>query len=147
MNAIADETVTFGVDSGAELTVIGQATATGYPKNGHLSVKAMRDCTGKPVEDMGTKNLVLKGPLGMTYTATTVAPVQKNLLSVAAMIDAGHEVVFRKNGSYIRHMKTGRWHALRRVRNTYESDFKLEPYSSAVPPPPAPHSAARPTRH
>ena len=59
LNAIGEETVTFGVDSGAELTVIGQATATGYPKNGHQIVKAMRDCTGKPVEDLGSKNLVL----------------------------------------------------------------------------------------
>ena len=94
LNAIAEETVTFGVDSGAELTVIGQMTAASYPKNGHSSGKAVRDCTGKPVESLGTKNLVLKGPLGMTYVATTVAPVQKNLLSVAAMVDAGHEVVF-----------------------------------------------------
>ena len=139
LNAIGEETVTFGVDPGAELTVIGQATATGYPKNGHQSVKAMRDCTGKPVEDLGSKNLVLKGPLGMTYAATTVAPVQKNPLSVAAMIDAGHEVVFRKSGSYIRNIKTGRWHSLRRVRNTYEVDFRLEPYPNAVSTPTRPH--------
>ena len=83
----------------------------------------------------------------MTYAATTVAPVQKNLLSVAAMIDAGHEVVFRKSGSYIRNTKTGRWHSLRRVRNTYDVDFKLEPYTSAVSPPTQPHFAAQPTRH
>ena len=99
------------------------------------------------MEDFDTKNLVLKEPLGMTYATTTVAPVQKNLLSVAAMVDAGHEVIFKKSGSYIHNKSTGRWHALRRVRNTYEVDFKLEPYSSAVPPPPPPHFAARPARH
>ena len=141
LDMIGEETVTFGVDSGAELTVIGQRTAASYPKSGNGSMKAMRDCTGKPVEDLGAKNLVLKGPLGTTYAATTVAPVQKNLLSVAAMVDAGHEVVFRKDGSYIQNLRTGRWHSLRRVRNIYEVDFKLEPYSSAgLPPPPPPAS-------
>ena len=43
------------------------------PKN------AIRDCTGKPVEDMGDKYRVLSGPLGNTFAKTTVAPVQKNL--------------------------------------------------------------------
>ena len=85
-------------------------------------MKAMRDCTGKPVEDLGAKNLVLKGPLGTTYAATTVAPVQKNLLSVAAMVDAGNEVVFRKDGSYIQNVKTGRWHSLRRLRRAPPQD-------------------------
>ena len=141
LNAIAEEIVTFGMDTEAELTV------TIYPKNGHTSVKAMRDCMGKLMVDFGNQNLVLKGPREMMYVNTPVVPVQKNLLSEETMIDAGHEVVFRKSGSYIRNEKTGRWHSLRRVRNTYEVDFKLEPYSSAVPPPPPPHFAARLARH
>ena len=138
LNAVMEETVTFGVDSGAELTVINQSTATSYPRQGKSSLKPMRDCSGNPVADLGAKHLVLKGPLGTTRAATTVAPVQKNLLSVAAMVDAGNEVVFRKSGSYIYNAKTGRWHPMRRVRNMFEVDFKLEPYSSAdLPPPPA----------
>ena len=44
-------TGTFGVDSGAEVTAISPATASDYPRE-HGRKEALRDCTGKPVEDM-----------------------------------------------------------------------------------------------
>ena len=45
------------------------------------------------MEDMSDKCSVLKGALlEKTFAKTTVAPVQKNLSSVAALVDTGHEV-------------------------------------------------------
>ena len=89
----------------------------------------MRDFTGKPVEDMGDKYSVLKGPLGNTLAKTTVAPVQKNLLW--ALVDSGHEVKFKKDQSCVWHPGTGRWQHIRRVRGKYEMDFALEPFAAA----------------
>ena len=100
----------------------------------------MQTCPGKSMGDLGTKNLMLKESLEMMYVNTTVAIVQKNISSVATMIDAGHEVKSKKSGSYIPLQKMNRWYALRKVGNTYGVDLKLEPDSSAVPKPtPPPH--------
>ena len=52
---------------------------------------------------MGDTYVVLKGLCGNTLAKTTVAPVQKNLLSVTALVDTGHEVTFRKEQSYVWH--------------------------------------------
>ena len=43
--------VTFGVDSGAEVTVISLDTASDYPRE-RGPKNALRDCTGKPMEDL-----------------------------------------------------------------------------------------------
>ena len=49
----------------------------------------MRDCTGRPVEDMGAKYLVLRGPL------ETPRPKRRlHLCTVAALVDTGHDVTF-----------------------------------------------------
>ena len=47
---------------------------------------------------MGEKTRVLKGPLGMTYAAATVAQAEKNLLSVSWLADGGCCVVFSREG-------------------------------------------------
>ena len=62
------------------------------------------------------------GLLGNTFTKTTFAPVQKNLLLVAAVVDTGHEVTFMKDQSYVWRPGTGRWQHIRRVCGTYEID-------------------------
>ena len=49
---------------------------------------------------MGDKQLVPKRYLRNTFAKTTVAPVQKNLLSVAALVDTGHDVTLRKDQLY-----------------------------------------------
>ena len=59
-------TVPFGVDSGADVAVISPDTASDYTTE-RGQRKAMRYCTGKPVEDMGDTHLVLKGPLGNKF--------------------------------------------------------------------------------
>ena len=88
-------TVIPGVDSGTEVTVISPDTASDYPREGGAK-QYLRDCTGRSVEDLGNNLSLLKWLLGNTYAKTAVALVQKNLLSVAALVDTGHKVVFKK---------------------------------------------------
>ena len=42
------------------------------------------------------------------YARVTVAQVEKNLLAVSDLTKMGHEVVFRKDGSFYRNVKTGK---------------------------------------
>ena len=60
-------TVTFGFDSGADVTMNSPDKASDYPR----TEKAMRDCTGA---------------LENTSAKTTVELVQKNFLSIAALV-------------------------------------------------------------
>ena len=95
-------TATFGVDCVALVTVISPNTASDSSRE-RGAMKAMRDCTGRLLED---KYLVIKGPLGTTFVKTTVAPVLKNLLPV---VDTGHEVTFKEHQSCVWRPGTGRW--------------------------------------
>ena len=53
------ERITFGVDSGAALTVIGKDVAAEYPRvHGHA--RRMTDCQGNPVVNLGQKDLALR---------------------------------------------------------------------------------------
>ena len=98
----AAERITFEVDSGAALMVIGKDVAAEYPKvQGHA--KRMTDCQGNPVVNIGQKDLALRGPTGRSFARVTVASVAKNLLSVSSLLKTGHEVVFSCGKSYIRH--------------------------------------------
>ena len=54
------ERITFGVDSGAALTVIGKDVAAEYPRVQGLT-RRMTDCQGNPVVDLGQKDLALRG--------------------------------------------------------------------------------------
>ena len=79
------ERITFGVDSGAALTVIGKDVAAEYPRVQGLT-RRMTDCQGTPVVDLG-QNLALRGPTGRSFARVTVASVPKNLLSVEFLIE------------------------------------------------------------
>ena len=92
---------------------------------------AMRDCTGRKVEDTGDTYLVLKEALGKTFATTTVTSVQKISLSVAALVDTGHDIALKKDQSREWHPGTGRRQHFRRVRGTHEMDVALEPFATA----------------
>ena len=123
-------TVTFVVDSGAEVTVISTDTAR----------KGVRDCTGKPAECMGDRYLALKGLLGHTFAKTTAAPVRKRLLSVAALVETGHVVTIKRDRSYVWQLGTGRWQNIRR------DHWALDLFATAqeIPKHPAIHSPLGP---
>ena len=53
------ERISFGVDGGAALTVIGKDVAAEYPTVQELT-RRMTDCQGNPVVDLGKKDLALR---------------------------------------------------------------------------------------
>ena len=65
---------------------------------------------------------------------TVVADVTKNLLSVAQLVDAGHEVIFSPKKSVIRHLRTGREKQIERMNGVYEVLYQMEPYARAMRP-------------
>ena len=91
------EKITFGVDSGAELTVITEDAASEYPTTNDGTRIKMRDCQGNTIKDLGKKILGLKTNKDATrtqYTNATVGPLRKTLMAVCSLVDAGHRVVF-----------------------------------------------------
>ena len=63
---------------------------------------------------MSDTDLVLKELLGNTFAKRTGGPVQKNLLSVAALVDTGYEVIFKKDQSNV-------WQHIREVKRFLKS--------------------------
>ena len=52
--------------------------------------------------------------------------VQKPLMSVSRICDAGHRVVFLRDGVYIEHEKTGQRTEFARVDNVYRLNVQCE---------------------
>ena len=126
------ERVTFGIDSGAAVTVITDATAQDYPREDDGTKLKMRDCQGNVVKDLGRKTLGLRPTTAggrLRFATATVAPVKKNLMAVSSLVDAGHEVIFRPGGSFFRNLETGEQVEIKRLGGTYDVTFTLEPYA------------------
>ena len=60
------ERITFGVDSGAALTVIENDVAAEYQRVQGLA-RRMTDCQGNPVVNLEQKDLALRGPTGRSF--------------------------------------------------------------------------------
>ena len=97
----------FGIDSGAAVTVIGQHVAPDYPARAGLK-RTLRAANGAAIPEYGCKRLVIGGAWGQGIVKAGAPGVSKNLLSVSQLVDGGNEVIFRPNGAFIRHTKTGR---------------------------------------
>ena len=129
--------IRFGVDSGAAITVITPEAASDYPRTTGDALK-LRDCQGVRIQDMGKKILGLRHKGGrLRFAKTTVASVKKNLMAVAALVDAGHDVMFsNRKGNYFENCESGDRTPIERVGDTYELEFDLEPFAD-MPPAPA----------
>ena len=87
----AAERITFGVRSGAALTVIGKDVAT-IPE---CETRETNDGLPRgPCGELGAERPGLEGPTGRSFARVTVASVAKNLLSVSSLLKTRHEVVF-----------------------------------------------------
>ena len=124
------EEVTFGIDSGAAVTVVGPHVAAEYPRSVQGQRKKMTDCQGNLVKDLGEKDLALEDG---RFARVTVAPVAKNLMAVSALLQTGHEVVFRPGGSYIRHLQTGKVKSMMSKNGIFEATFRLHPFGKTPP--------------
>ena len=89
------ERLTFGVDSGAALTVIGKDAAAEYPRV-HGTHETNDGLPRKSSGGLGTERLGFEGTTGRSFTSVTVASVAKNLLSVGSFLKTAHEVVFSR---------------------------------------------------
>ncbi len=84
------EHVTFGIDSGAAVTVITDATAQDYPREDDGTKLKMRDCQGNVVKDLGRKTLGLRPTTAggrLRFASATVALVKKNIMAVSSLVD------------------------------------------------------------
>ena len=113
------ERITFGVDSGAALTVIGKDVAAHYPRVQGLT-RRMTDCQGSPVVGLGQKDLALRGPTGRSF----------------ARVKTGHEVVFSSGKSYIRHLRTGARQPMVEKNGVFEVSYDFTLYAVGMKPPP-----------
>ena len=129
------EQITFGVDSGAALTVIGKDLAAEYSRVQGLT-RRMTDCQGNPVVDLGQKDMALRGPTGSSFARVTVASAAKNLVSVSYLLKTWHEVVFSSGKSYIRHLKMDARQPMVEKNGVFEVSYDLTPYTVGMKPPP-----------
>ena len=135
------ETVRFGIDSGAAVTVINKDVAMDYPLKTDKPAMKLRAAGGNVIPHHGDKAIgvhLSRPPSGrstpLRMIRTSVAGVSKNLMAVSALVDADHTVVFSKQRSYIKNQKTGEILNLERVNGVYEVEFDVVPFSELKTP-------------
>ena len=108
INRVTDdewEEVEMTVDSGASETGIGEdMVESAELREGRASRKGTvyEVVNGVRIPNLGEKRIIGTSEEGISRTITTqVCDVNKGLLSVRRMVDAGNRVVFDKSGSYI----------------------------------------------
>jgi hypothetical protein len=111
------------IDSGASENVIGPSMAPGtpiLPSAGSRAGVQYITANGMTMPNMGEKHLhVLTCEGHKCLLNMQVTDVNKPLMSVARICDAGHEVVFSARGGVIRHLTTGQETKFNRVDNVY----------------------------
>ena len=134
--AIESETVkiTLGVDSGAEVTCVRPDIGTDYPLV-KVNSRQLRGAGGGEIASYGDRHIGLSGTDGQTrILRCAVADVRKNLLAVSELVDKGHDVLFSRRGSYIKHVETGWKHEITRKRCIFEIEMDVVPHFRGAPP-------------
>ena len=123
--------LTITIDSGASENVIARGMVPGVPivesagsKAGVMYVTA----NGDTMPNKGQQHIYAITPEGEKCRLNMqVTDVNKPLMSVARICDAGHVVTFRAEGGTIRNLKTGQKTAFDRVDNVYRLKVGLQP--------------------
>ena len=123
------EYIDFTVDSGAADTVANgdvaptcKTVSSEGSRNGVKYVAA----AGKVISNEGEKNVKTQTEEGhLCAIKIQIAQVNKALLSVSKICDAGHEVTFNKDGGQIVHQSTGQVVKFRRVAGVYRLRVKI----------------------
>jgi hypothetical protein len=126
---VGEDFIDFTVDSGAADTVADETIAPNCPtvpsegsKKGVKYVAA----AGKVIANEGEKNVKTQTGEGhLCGIKIQIAKVNKALLSVSKICDAGHEVVFNDNGGRTVHCTTGQVVKFRRVDGVYRLRVKI----------------------
>ena len=118
------------VDSGAEDTVAPSHVLPGEVQPSPMSRAGLtyRSASGDPIRNLGQMSVRFRDgqqrKCGMHFQ---LAEVDRPLISVARLVDAGNRVVFGPTGGFIVHVATGRKVQLVRDGNVYTLDMHLTP--------------------
>lgn len=123
------EWMTLTVDSGASENVIGRDMAPQSPTRpsagSRAGVKYMA-ANGSIMPNRGEKDVKVVTEEGDHCTLRMqVTDVQKALVSVSKICDAGHEVTFTKDGGEIKHIQSGQTTKFKRADDVYRLNVKL----------------------
>jgi hypothetical protein len=121
--------IDFTVDSGAADTVGNRDVAPRckvVPSQGSRSGVKYVAAAGKIISNEGEKNVQTETDEGhLCGIKIQIAQVNKALLSVSKICDAGHDVLFTKDGGQIIHKETGHVVKFRRVDGVYRLRLKV----------------------
>ena len=99
------EEIEMAVDSGATETVVGEdmiKEVETKPGEGTRRGVQYEVASGELIPNLGERNFVAYGEQGEARTIKAqVCDVNKALMSVSRMVQAGNKVVFSKSGSYV----------------------------------------------
>jgi hypothetical protein len=111
------------IDSGASENVISENMAPQFkvkPSQGSREGVRYVTANGQTMANRGEKDVKVVTDEGhRCMLKMQVTDVQKPLMSVARICDAGHKVVFAKEGGVIEHEITGQKTRFRRIDNVY----------------------------
>ena len=114
MNSVEEQEwdeVEMAVDSGATETVVGESMLPGVESRpGEASRRGVQYevANGERIDNLGEKRFSCVGEEGYECNMKAqVCDVNKALLSVRRLTQAGNKVVFDPNGSYIENLETG----------------------------------------
>ena len=117
------EEVEMAVDSGATETVVGEDMIRGVEtKAGEATRRGVQYevASGELIPNLGEQNFLAYGEHGQVRAIKAqVCEVNKALLSVSRMVQAGNKVVFSSSGSYVEDEGTGERIPLREQGGMY----------------------------
>ena len=119
-----------------ESSSAAKEVATDYPivrNDASAAGVRYRAADNQRIADEGSRKILVRPSGGTTRGLNMhVGGVCKGLISVADMVDAGHVVVFQKDGSYARNLQTNEMLHFTRRNRVYELDVDLIPYAEAA---------------
>jgi hypothetical protein len=123
------EIIEVTVDSGASENVLSPLHAKGcrtVPSAGSISGVQYISASLGVMDNMVEKHVRVETSEGHTCTMNMqVADVQKALMSVSKICDAGHHVVFTKTGGKIVHLESGQEISFVRKNDVYKLPLKV----------------------
>ena len=111
------------VDSGASENAISEKMAPQFstkPSKGSRGGVKYVTASGSVMSNKGEKEVKVRTKEGhKCMLRMQVTDVQKPLMSVSRICDAGHRVVFTRDGGYVEHEESGQKTEFARVANVY----------------------------
>ena len=131
LNALSgvQDTVTFGIDSGAALTMMRKQECQQFritPTAESSRGEECRAASGHHIRFEGGRRLMIAGDDGKPRILRThVGNITKNLMAASDLVDSGHKIVLDDQDCYIEHKASGKITPIYRRHRVFEADFKL----------------------